>query len=482
MEIQELILKSYGKFRDHTIAFKPGVNIIYGDNESGKSTIHSFIRAMFFGLSRGRGKAARTDEYKLRQPWDAPGAFLGSMRIREGDEIYRIDRCFDGSTVPLGLVNESRALESEDPEGDLDKLLGGISEAAFINSVFIPQAHAETDEALADELRRVMINSDCAMDEGLDVTGALDSLRKKKKKFEQQKKKEDAALEEEIDKKQAQADALNQELKLLKEQADPGSGQAMRAVSDPDLKEEEEAEPISRGLKWLLYILLFLAGALSLLGAVILTSASLRTFLAVFAVVFWLLLFAVVCLFRSGGEGNVSPAPSDEIESREERLEALSEELEALYQKHAGAEGTQAEIDALDLAIDRICELSDGIFRTHGGKLNEIASGILSEITEGKYERISINDAAEVRVHTPQRVLGLEQLSRGTLEQIYFALRMAAGELFCPDEKLPLILDETFAMYDDRRLEAALRWLSNCGRQVILFSCQKREKELLEKS
>ena len=43
------------------------------------------------------------------------------------------------------------------------------------------------------------------------------------------------------------------------------------------------------------------------------------------------------------------------------------------------------------------------------------------------------------------------------------------------------ILDETFAMYDETRLEAALRWLKNSGRQVILFTCQKREIEVLKR-
>ena len=67
------------------------------------------------------------------------------------------------------------------------------------------------------------------------------------------------------------------------------------------------------------------------------------------------------------------------------------------------------------------------------------------------------------------------------MQQIYFALRMAAGELLGEGIELPLILDETFALYDDERLEAALRWLKRSGRQVILFTCQKREREILRR-
>ena len=69
MEILELNLKHFGKFQEHKMELHPGINIIYGGNETGKSTIHSFIRAMFFGIERGRGKAGRKDEYQLRQPW-----------------------------------------------------------------------------------------------------------------------------------------------------------------------------------------------------------------------------------------------------------------------------------------------------------------------------------------------------------------------------------------------------------------------------
>ena len=138
------------------------------------------------------------------------------------------------------------------------------------------------------------------------------------------------------------------------------------------------------------------------------------------------------------------------------------------------------EIAALSLAIDRICELTAGIYEKSGGRLNERASEILKEITGGRYDRIMLDETMEVRIHTPSRVLGLHQVSGGTMQQIYFALRMAAGEVLCEGKVLPVILDETFAMYDDERLEAVLRWLKKSGRQVILFTCQKREWKICE--
>ena len=84
-------------------------------------------------------------------------------------------------------------------------------------------------------------------------------------------------------------------------------------------------------------------------------------------------------------------------------------------------------------------------------------------------------------MNTGDRTVALERLSRGTMEQIYFALRMAAGELLCQEESFPGVLDDVFGMYDEERLAAALRWLHKENRQVIISTCHKREMEILDK-
>lgn len=537
MEIQELVLKHYGKFENHRIALKPGINIIYGGNETGKSTIHSFIRAMFFGLNRGRGRAARTDEYQIRQPWDTPGAFLGSMRLVENGEVYRIDRCFDRSAPPLAVTREdgTRPIVYDRPQQVMDVLLGGVSETAFVNTVFIAQAQAETDEGLARALRQYMVNSENAMDMQLDLSAALQSLRKRKKQFEQQKKNEEEQMETRIEQKQAQAETIRRELELLRRQAGPqvselqggrgesrdgggrqqegrresrdgiggqqegrrkgrdgiGRQQDGRGRRDGGTQEDGLSPQKTGRVKWLLIGLLLLAGVFALACAVFLTDIKLRVFLGVFGAIFLALTIPVHFLFK-GVYGDDAEADGEyryerdkylveEIRSREEYYRRLQDELEELYHSHVRLDGTDTEIAALTLAIDRICELSSGIYEKSGGQLNRRASEILSELTGGAYNRMILDETAEVRIHTPSRVLGLHQVSGGTLQQIYFALRMAAGELLSNGLALPLVLDETFAMYDDVRLEAALRWLKKSGRQVILFTCQRREKEILER-
>ena len=62
------------------------------------------------------------------------------------------------------------------------------------------------------------------------------------------------------------------------------------------------------------------------------------------------------------------------------------------------------------------------------------------------------------------------------VEQIYLAMRLAAGELLCGAEKLPVIFDEMFCAFDPERLKTAVLWLTeSSGRQVIISTSKKQE-------
>ena len=71
--------------------------------------------------------------------------------------------------------------------------------------------------------------------------------------------------------------------------------------------------------------------------------------------------------------------------------------------------------------------------------------------------------------------------ARGTVEQIYLALRMAVGELLC-EEEMPVILDDVFAYYDEERMLQTLKWLKAHKKQVLLFTCQKREEQVMKEA
>ena len=113
-------------------------------------------------------------------------------------------------------------------------------------------------------------------------------------------------------------------------------------------------------------------------------------------------------------------------------------------------------------------------------KFNQSLSKNIEKISNGKYKNIIINDNITVELEDG-RYVPAESLSIGTIEQIYLSLRLAIMNEITK-EKLPVMLDEAFAYYDDKRLEAALEFLSKVDNQVILFTCTDREKNLLDKN
>ena len=73
------------------------------------------------------------------------------------------------------------------------------------------------------------------------------------------------------------------------------------------------------------------------------------------------------------------------------------------------------------------------------------------------------------------------KLSIGTIDQLYLSLRLSMIEELS-QESMPVILDEAFAYYDNKRLENILRYISNkfSNHQIIIFTCTNREKEILK--
>ena len=109
MRLLELHIDGFGKFHDRTISFNDGINIIYGKNEAGKSTLHTFIRGMLFGIERGRGRAAKNDLYTKYEPWENSGTYEGWLRLEKDGTIYRIERRFRKENKSLKVINETKA-------------------------------------------------------------------------------------------------------------------------------------------------------------------------------------------------------------------------------------------------------------------------------------------------------------------------------------------------------------------------------------
>lgn len=160
----------------------------------------------------------------------------------------------------------------------------------------------------------------------------------------------------------------------------------------------------------------------------------------------------------------------NELSNIEEDLEYNRQQLEELENKNEIMELAKSELEQAykDMAENVTPEFSREL------------SNIVFEVSNEKYKRVKFNDDnIFIEVENGQYV-PIYQLSTGTIDQLYFALRMAILKEFSTEE-LPIFLDESFAFYDNSRLIKGLEFLRNkLNRQVILFTCNDREEKILD--
>ena len=162
-----------------------------------------------------------------------------------------------------------------------------------------------------------------------------------------------------------------------------------------------------------------------------------------------------------------------------ENLSALEEELSNIEEKYEELKNTSKSINLakeyLELAYQKMKE-------NVTPKFTKNLSENINKITSGKYKNVKFNDEKGLIVEIENgNYISAENLSIGTIEQLYLSLRLALVEEIS-EETMPIILDEAFAYYDKTRLEKILKYLieETKNRQILIFTCTKREQEILE--
>ncbi|NWK10863.1 ATP-binding protein [Clostridium cadaveris] len=160
----------------------------------------------------------------------------------------------------------------------------------------------------------------------------------------------------------------------------------------------------------------------------------------------------------------------------------IEEEIEEV--KSAIENGEQA-VKIADIALENLNQCFKELQKNFGPKLNKIVGKIYSKLTDGKYEEVKVSDNYDllVRDNKENSLVEANYLSNGAFDQVYFALRMALIEMIFGEDKVPIILDDTFIQYDDERTLRALKILEEYSenKQIILLTCQSREKDYFER-
>lgn len=499
MKIKNIYIRGFGKFHRKQIECSDGINLICGENGGGKTTLHTFLCCMLFGIRRKRGRAAATDTYSRYEPWEFDGNYGGALDIESGGKIFRLERSFlkDRGNTRLVCETDGELLSIED--GDLDMLLGGVSETVFENTVFVGQLKIRTEEGLVRELQNYIANYQGSGDGSLDVGKALEILRARRKEMEAAQREEQNVRAEQGKKLTSRMQFLEEENRRLADELEEVRGKLKQEMFHKKVPYEQvrrAKQRVHRDFKW---------AAACAGGMILLAALTVMLFYKIPSVIIRIgLSAACVCMaaamihFIRRGRGEIREKEEDssqeeyirmlkwQAEHLERDMTQKTQELENIQNAYrefcdsGGDDESSRKLQAVSLAMERIQQLSAGMQKELGKYLQKKVSDIFCEITGGKYTQVLVDEDFSLSLYQDGRCIPLAQESTGTVEQLYFAFRMAAEELLCREETLPVFLDDAFAMYDAKRLRQALIWLEKSGRQVFIFTCQDREEKILD--
>ena len=398
MKIEEINIDGFGKFHKYHCQTSGKLEVFYGKNESGKTTLRKFMIAMLFGLEKSRGLAARYDDFTRYQPVNG-GIYGGSMIFEKDGIRYKIMRNFGQGQTEYRIFDADTMEELKGKE-----YLFESDQQAFENTVSMTQAEIRTGREMKEVLQNSMANLRSSKDAAIDLRKAIDHLKARRR--------------------QMRKDPVFTQIDNLRRQQ--GSWQYdAQALNEYEQEEREIRKRLRQKRK------------LTLLQKILL----------------W---------FRKlfGGED-------------EERIRKI--ELRHRLEKK------ELEIHEIELAMKAIEEAASQVQKTFGQELNEKISEIFCDMTNGKYTQAVMDENLSMMVYDGFDHVDMKYLSNATVEQLYFALRLASADLLYENDAFPLFLDDVFGNYDDERLAQTMQYLSHhTDRQIFLFTGRKEILRLLD--
>ena len=193
MIIKKVNIIVFGGLKDKIISFDKGMNIVYGENEAGKSTIQAFIKIWLYGMSNYKGKDYKQNE-RLKYMPSTGETISGELYVEFKNKEYIIRRTFgkskkeDTSSVIDAITGEEIKYISKEEPG---KYFFNINRATFINTLFIGQLGVEVRKDKEEEIIDKIANSIGIDDGQVSADVALTKLNKYKKSISNVRKNGD---------------------------------------------------------------------------------------------------------------------------------------------------------------------------------------------------------------------------------------------------------------------------------------------------
>ena len=612
MKINNLKINGFGKLENKEINLSENINLIYGRNEAGKTTLLKFISGMFYGISKNKNKKEIPD-YEKYKPWKAE-EYSGKIEyVLDNKETFEVFRDFNKKNPKIYKNSEDISKNF-----NIDKTRGNeffyeqtnIDEQTFSSTTLIEQKEVVLDNSEQNILTQKIANLLLTGEENVSYKKTKDLLNKKQneevgssrtvgrplnvitEKIEKlMKEKESLAIsdekKEEIEIRQKNTkDKINEkEIKInlikkinskkieenIEEEKIKINNEIINnekiKINNLKNKIKENKIKINKKNNKINIIILILLLIINLILFILKANKIINILLLVVTLaISGIIIIKKIktnkkinlkkieenkyLLEKETAENNIKTIEEkinkinlekiqkNELEKNQIKnefknkideneidyllsenkitinniLESLEGELSSLkIQLHTseidynnilkkleekakieenlqGALYNKKEILKLEKEINiartALERAYDKMKKEITPKFTKSLSTIVDRVSDGKYNKINFIDGEGLIVELENgEYVNANKLSIGTIDQLYLSLRLSAMQEITK-EKMPIILDETFAYYDNQRLKNILTYIDEelKENQVIIFTCSNREKEILEKN
>ena len=601
MKVEEIKINAFGTLKNKEINLSDKINIIHGKNESGKSTLLTYIKTAFYGISRNKNGKEISD-YDKYKPWSGE-EFSGKIKYTlDNGEQFEIFRDFNKKNPKI----YNAKLEDVTNQFNIDKKEGsqfffeqvGIDENIFTSTIMAEQQEVKLSEQRQNILIQKIANIAGTGNSNMSYNKAKDRLNKKQldevgtertqgkpinilknkiKNIEQilgklnLYKENKSIIEQNKIKLKNKIQEQEQRKELIKQISELNGKiiiETEKANYKRNIKEEKESriqELINEKNKLIqenknnktnnkLFIIIFLVLISLLIANIVIIKNKFITYTTLILVGAEIVIYYLAKAQKEKRKKEVIKNNTDlintkiellekekevieeEIKTEENELKAEKEhiknkynielydienskndleqitneinegkiklntleieekgissqleELITLQEEHENLSEQLKDIEQKNYEINLAKEFLEKAYEKMKinitPKFTENLSQTIKNITNDKYSKVNINDENGLIIEMQNgEYVSAEKLSIGTIDQLYLSLRMSMVEEISK-EKMPIILDEAFAYYDDERLENILKYLIERfnNHQLIIFTCTNREKEILNK-
>jgi DNA repair exonuclease SbcCD ATPase subunit len=601
LKVEEIKINAFGTLKNKEINLSDKINIIHGKNESGKSTLLTYIKTAFYGISRNKNGKEISD-YDKYKPWSGE-EFSGKIKYTlDNGEQFEIFRDFNKKNPKI----YNAKLEDVTNQFNIDKKEGsqfffeqvGIDENIFTSTIMAEQLEVKLSEQRQNILIQKIANIAGTGNSNMSYNKAKDRLNKKQldevgtertqgkpinilknkiKNIEQilgklnLYKENKSIIEQNKIKLKNKIREQEQRKELIKQISELNEKiiiETEKANYKRNIKEEKESkiqELINEKNKLIqenknnktnnkLFIIIFFVLISLLIANIVIIKNKFITYTTLILVGAEIVIYYLAKAQKEKRKKEVLKNNTDlintkiellekekevieeEIKTEENELKAEKEhiknkynielydienskndleqitneinegkiklntleieekgissqleELITLQEEHENLSEQLKEIEQKNYEINLAKEFLEKAYEKMKTnitpKFTENLSQTIKNITNDKYSKVNINNENGLIIEMQNgEYVSAEKLSIGTIDQLYLSLRMSMVEEISK-EKMPIILDEAFAYYDDERLENILKYLIERfnNHQLIIFTCTNREKEILNK-